>query len=233
MRFFIVAILAILLMIACTSTEIGNSSDVNPETIYTEYVVNYDGGDSVGCFLQYRFAGENGTTLVLSNPSGVEIDGKALTVDSSTFSGAFYQKRFPVIGFEGTHTIKYTDINGQSIYTKFDFQKIEVIDTPGNIEKDDDFTLYINNITTQDVINICIRDTSATTSDLYLNLNPINDKVVISSSHLKLLKEGPCTVSVKRQIRKALDQATKQGGMITFNYFIKEWDVVLGTDKGM
>src|SRR6478735_6391121 len=93
---------------SCSSNEIGNSKDVNPETIYLDYEIYYDNGDdSVSCYLQYRFAGENGTTLVLNSPAGVSIDGNNIPVDSNNISGAFYLKNFYAKNFTGKHNITY------------------------------------------------------------------------------------------------------------------------------
>jgi len=71
-------------LLACTSNEIGNSKDVNPDTIWFDYRISgEEGKEEVTTMLQFRFGGENGTTLVLNEPAGVELDGARIKGDSS------------------------------------------------------------------------------------------------------------------------------------------------------
>ncbi|MBK5271605.1 MAG: hypothetical protein JJE22_11400, partial [Bacteroidia bacterium] len=82
----------ILFLFSCSSNEIGGSKDVNPETIWFDYQVwGEEGHDNMTVMLQYRFAGENGTTLVLDEPSKVELDGEIIKADSSKITGAYYE----------------------------------------------------------------------------------------------------------------------------------------------
>jgi hypothetical protein len=66
---FIVSILAsisIFSLFCCTSDEIGNSKDVNPDAVFFDYEIwAEEGKDDVTVNLQYRMGGKNGTTLVL------------------------------------------------------------------------------------------------------------------------------------------------------------------------
>ncbi|MBS1656251.1 MAG: hypothetical protein JSU05_15470, partial [Bacteroidetes bacterium] len=65
---------AICLQPSCASNEIGNAKDVNPDAIFFDYKIWGDESKDIAtCMLQYRFAGPNGTTLVLEDPSKVEI----------------------------------------------------------------------------------------------------------------------------------------------------------------
>jgi hypothetical protein len=49
---------------SCTSNEIGNSKDVNPDAVFFDYEVwAEEGKEDVTVNLQYRMGGKNGTTL--------------------------------------------------------------------------------------------------------------------------------------------------------------------------
>mgnify|MGYP001588509514 FL=1 len=73
-----------LVFCSCNSNEIGKEKDVDPESIYFDYQVKgEEGDDHVTVLLQYRFAGENGTTLTIDEPGKVEFDGEVIKVDSS------------------------------------------------------------------------------------------------------------------------------------------------------
>ena len=89
-------------LFSCSSNEIGGSKDVNPETIYFDYkVCGEEGDEDVTVMLQYRFAGQNGTTLVLEDSAKVELDGQLIRVDSSKMTGAFYEVIRPAKDFIG------------------------------------------------------------------------------------------------------------------------------------
>ncbi|HEY6506043.1 MAG TPA: hypothetical protein VIZ28_18840, partial [Chitinophagaceae bacterium] len=108
---------------SCTSNEIGNSKDVNPESVYFDYRVwgDEESGD-ITVKLQYRFAGPNGTTLVLEEPGKVELDGVKIPVDSSLMSGAYYEMTKTVKEFTGRHTIVFTDPAGKEYKEEFSFR---------------------------------------------------------------------------------------------------------------
>src|SRR5215813_15531708 len=114
---------AVTLIASCTSNEIGNSKDVNPESIYFDYRIwgDEDAG-YITARLQYRFAGPNGTTLLLENPSKAEFDGVAIKADSSKMNGAYYEVTKPVKEFAGKHTIVFTDRDGKQYKEEFNFQ---------------------------------------------------------------------------------------------------------------
>ncbi|TMI95592.1 MAG: hypothetical protein E6H08_06015, partial [Bacteroidetes bacterium] len=84
-------IVSLVFLFSCTSNEIGNSKDVNPDAVFFDYEVSSDNDSSdVTVNLQYRMGGENGTTLVLNEPSKVLLDGEQLEADSAKVTGAFY-----------------------------------------------------------------------------------------------------------------------------------------------
>src|SRR5437764_14568979 len=109
--FSIIFLLPIFLF-SCTSNEIGNSKDVNPESIYFDYKVRGDERDSsVTLYLQYRMGGPNGTTLIMSPPEKVQLDSEVIPVDSARLTGAYYEIQKPSQSFAGRHSILFTDIN--------------------------------------------------------------------------------------------------------------------------
>jgi hypothetical protein len=49
--------------------------------------------ETVKVFVVFRFACSNGTTLVLSKPSQIELNNGTLKVDSNDFCGAYYKDK--------------------------------------------------------------------------------------------------------------------------------------------
>ena len=214
--------------IACSSNEIGFSKDVNPGTVYMDYYISYtEGEDSVNCFLQYRFAGENGTTLVLSEPSTVKIDGNEIKVDSSDFSGAYYEKKFAVGSFTGDHTIAFTDMNGKTRTEVFNFHRIKVANDIFSANKQCDLVLNFEHLQPEDIIEVNITDTSGTTDDIKIAAQPVNGKLIISAAQLQGISDGPCKLEIYKSSSNNLQQATAEGGRIRFIHVIKETSVEL------
>ncbi len=119
------------LISGCTSNEIGESKDVSQETIYQQYNVSYKEGDkNATVYSQFRFAGDNGTTLVLTTPAGIQFDEVSLAVDSSEYDGAFYKKNFPGESFYGDHLFRYTDINKKRFENRFFIGPFKLVNIP-------------------------------------------------------------------------------------------------------
>jgi len=96
----IIASISIFSLFSCTSNEIGNSKDVNPEAVFFDYEVwAEEDKEDVTVNLQYRMGGKNGTTLVLDEPSKVILDGEQLKVDSAKVTGAYYEVQRPLASF--------------------------------------------------------------------------------------------------------------------------------------
>jgi hypothetical protein len=215
-------------VIACSSNEIGFSKDVNPETIFMDYHVNYaEGEDSADCLLQYRFAGENGTTLVLSEPSTVKIDGIELRADSSDFAGAYYEKKFAAAAFEGNHVIAFTDMHGKIRTEVFNFHRIRLANDILSANKQRDLVLNFEYLQQEDMIEVNISDTSGATEDIKIAAKPVNGKLAVTAAQLQTLSIGPCKLEIYKSISKPLQQQTAEGGKISIIHVIKQTSVEL------
>src|SRR5258706_7742840 len=147
--------LSLILLASCTSNEIGSVKDVNPESIYFDYRV---WGDEDAGFmtvrLQYRFAGPNGTTLLLENPAKAEVDGVAIKADSSKMNGAYYEVTRPVKEFTGQHTIVFTDVNGKQYKEGFSFQPLDLKTNIPKIVKRSDLVFDVSGLAPKDFVRV-------------------------------------------------------------------------------
>ncbi len=117
-------IISIIIMAACSSNEIGESKDVAQDKIYQAYSISYSEGNSnAEIYCQFRFAGKNGTTLVLNKPSQVQFDGEKLPVDSGAASGAYYRVYKSASNFFTKHTLIYTNTDGKKNGEQFFFRQ--------------------------------------------------------------------------------------------------------------
>lgn len=214
--------------VACTSNEIGYSKDVNPETIYMDYNILYkEGGDSITCLLQFRFAGENGTTLVLSSPSKVSIDGKEIKADSSDFSGAYYERKFSAATFTGDHSIEFTDVNSKTRQEVFNFRRTRLASNILSVNKQTDLVLKFDNTDEHDIMEVNISDTSGATDDIKIKAKPFAGKLTINAAQLQSLSSGPCSISIYKSVAQLLQQPTTEGGRLVIDYIIKEAEIEL------
>ena len=223
MRKYVPFFLAIILIISCSSGEIGNSKDVNPETIYISYNVRYEEGmDAVECLAQYRFAGEDGTTLILNNPAKIKFDNKTLAVDSNTnYSGAYYLYSYAWADFSGTHEWTYTDATGK-IYTQtFEFIPFHLSEEiPKEIASNKNIEIKIFGLKNGDSIHCVIEDTVFNTIDIDADFLLKNNSIIIPSSLLQNLCAGTLQIKISNHYITPLQQPTREGGVMEYYFGI-------------
>jgi hypothetical protein len=211
-----------IVLAACTSNEIGSSKDVTPETVYFDYRVWGDEqSDNVTVKLQYRFAGENGTTLVLEDPSHVELDGQKIAVDSSKMSGAYYEMNLPALDFAGQHTIVFTDMAKKVYKEEFDFSIISFKKPfPATINRQD-LEIELDGTAPEDYVRLLLTDTSSFSKGID-RIDTIKDgRILISRADLENLHNGPISLEIIKEDEKLLKQATKEGGRLSLSYGLK------------
>ena len=116
---------AIVFISSCASNEIGHSKDVNQDEIHQGYSVSYDEEkNETDIHVFFRFAGPNGTTLILDAPSKVEMDGTPLQKDENTGVGCYYFKKVNVNLPDKEYVFTFTDINGKKFENKLNFRNM-------------------------------------------------------------------------------------------------------------
>ena len=176
-----------ILVIACSSNEIGNSKDVNPQTVYIDYSVEHEENNpTVSCIAQFRFAGKNGTTLILNEPAKIELDGKKMQLDSSSSSGAFYSLSENVTAFEGKHELIYTDAANKVYHQQFTFHPLNLKSTiANNLSKKQNLIIGFSDQNENNVIAISIEDTAQKTENID-KMDTIKNGHIIIQNFLKL-----------------------------------------------
>lgn len=210
------------LLLACNSSEIGDSKDVNPESIYIDYQVIYNENlDSVNCFLQYRFGGKSGTTLVLTPPSHVTFNGENIIVDSSPLLGAFYRKRFLRVGFEGTNTIQFTDSKNQMHEETFHFVPFSCTKAPTVFRQTDSLVFTFDGVKNNDAILFEIVDTSSESPNMDSTLFIKNNKLTIPATAFTKLSLGLLDFKFQKKQDQPLKNPMAEGGEFSFQYILK------------
>ncbi|MBL7738017.1 MAG: hypothetical protein JNK14_02275 [Chitinophagaceae bacterium] len=219
---FLVLISTVLILAGCTSNEIGNLKDVNPESIYFDYTVwgDEESGE-VTVKLQYRFAGPNGTTLVLDDPSKVELDGVAISVDSSKMNGAYYEVTRPVKEFAGKHSIVFTDPNKKQYKEEFHFQPIQLVTQLPAVITRGDMVLEVQGLAPKDYVRILMTDTAFYSEGIARVDTVENGRIHISKEALSRLTSGPVHLQLSREDEKWVKNGTREGGRLSVSYGLK------------
>lgn len=216
-------LLATIMLAGCNSNEIGSSKDVTPETIYFDYHVTGDEElADVTIKAQYRFGGPNGTTLVLDEPSKVELDGKMITVDSSKFDGAFYETTRPIEQMmEGSHSLVFTDLNKKQFREEFEFPVFSLISNPPKTVSRGDLIFELEGLKNEDYIRILMTDTAFNTRGIDRTDTVKNGRITITKADLENLTNGPIQLEFYKEDEKPLKEATREGGKMYIFYGLK------------
>jgi hypothetical protein len=209
-------------LISCNSNEIGSSKDVNPEAIYFDYKIWGDeGNENLTVKLQYRFGGENGTTLTMEKPAKVQLDGEIIVVDSTKMSGAFYEVEKSIEKFKGEHTITFTAFNEKKYSEKFRFQPLSLKTQLPAVLKRGKLLLEVDGLAAKDFVRVILTDTSFTSEGVN-RLNKVNNgQVIITEDDLKNLVNGPIQLELIKEEVKPIKNRTREGGRLSISYGLK------------
>ena len=215
---------------ACTSNEIGDSKDVAQDKIYQEYNVSYaEGDEKLTASAVFRFAGSNGTTLVLNKPSKVELDDELIKVDSNDLSGAFYElNKFPAQWF-GKHQWKFTDLSNQTYTNDFSFDEFKWDNPPSSTIKSKQLVLHFNTIelNADDYIEVNSVETDSSFSITQKANQTKPFTVTIPVAQLQRQKQPFLKLEVTRVQKIKLINNTAEGGEFITRYSLKPVSVQL------
>ncbi len=203
-----------IIQLSACDEEIGNSKDVNPETIYFEYSISQEEKNDADLLLRFRFAGPNGTTLVLNKPSEIRFDDMLLLLDSSEGMGACYAKTIPYNQLDGTHEIIFIGIDGKRYVNSFNWQNMACkSQIPETIGQENIFIAITGGIT-GDELKVSISDTSFNTDNAELFLRIANGGLNIPGDAFAVQKEGPISISIDKYSETPLAKTTTEGGTL-------------------
>ncbi len=207
---------------SCNSNEIGSSQDVNPESIYFDYMIwGEESSDHLTIKLQYRFGGENGTTLTMEDPAKVELDNEPISVDSSRMNGAFYEIQKPVKKFTGDHIITFTAYNKKQYREKFSFQPLFLRTVLQERMKRGDMILEVDGIQREGLVRVILTDTLFASEGINRVDTIKNGQIVITKEDLETLVSGPVQLELIKEEDRSLENSTREGGRISISYGLK------------
>lgn len=224
MRTIIIPFLALLLLLgaSCTSSEIGNSKDVNPDAVFFDYKIwSEEGKEDAVVKLQYRMGGPDGTTLVLNEPSKVFLDGKELPVDSTKFEGAYYEFVQPLAQFAGKHTIRFIDLNGKKFEEEFEFRPFSLDPDIADTITRSDLVFSFKGLEDGQPVQVWMSDTLYSSDDINELDTVRQGKIAVSSAQLSKLANGPVNLLFTWESEKVLNETAREGGLLRKTYSLR------------
>lgn len=215
----------LLVFLNACSVDTTSSDQVSQDEIHQNYSLRYDEEDqTISSRATYRIGGPTGTTVKLEAPSRVTFNGTEL--DHRNFLGTYYTtvSKGPILGnYEWT----YTD-NNNKVYTN--------VVTAGTI----DLTTNINRVRfgRDLIINYSAASLEAgervggslRSAERSISAEPYGSggSLRFKSEDIAKLPAGNVKLGLSRSKQLNLQNATKEGGGIYFEYLTK--DVVLTLD---
>lgn len=224
----LVLIAFVFMFSACSSNEIGESKDVTQDKIYQSYSINYtEGNANAEMYCQFRFAGKNGTTLVLNAPSQIQFDGEIIKVDSSDGSGAYYNIIRPINNFYGKHGFVFTNVDNKQFTNDFLFDSFKLTTVPASVSKKQDFIVSFETAALQpsDYIEISASNTDSSFSITHHATD--GNAITIPAQELQRQKGKELMLEATLYRKITLQQNTAEGGQITVRYTLKPITVLL------
>lgn len=210
-------LMVVAIFVSCSSSEIAESKDVNQKTIYQTYSVSYDASakDTYYVWAQFRFGGNKGTTLKLSEPSNVTVNGTKMDERQSDFYGCSYETSISstnkfTFTFTDTEKIKYINsISVNSVKPKeiksFNVDKDFVLYWKGSkLEKNEQMTAYIE-------------DSEGNRAEVNTDIIG-TDYVILKPEDMQFLVAGNGQIYFVRSASFSTQQSADEGGNIYYEY---------------
>lgn len=214
---FSMLVIVALITYGCASSEIADSKDVNQKKIHQSYSVTYDaaGDDSYAVWAQYRFGGNKGTTLKLSEPSTVTINGETMEENQSDFYGCSYEAKIKgtnKFSFKFIDTEKTEYVNTITVLSA-EPKEVKVI----NADRETNIYWIGNKLEKNETVTVIIEDNAGARAEASTDIVG-TDYVVVKPEDLQFLVNGDGQIYFQRIKSLSTQQAADEGGSIWCEY---------------
>lgn len=219
-KIFIVALVFVFIH-SCASNEIGHSKDVNQDEINQGYFIEYDEAtDKTEITAFFRFAGANGTTLILDPPSTFRMNGQALDLKETKEAGAYYYKRLNGKLPDGEYNFDFTDLHQKSFKNKSHWKNMGVASVTDTFSHREGLLINFNDDPEgqKEEVTVTISDTANSITETINHVN--RRKIRIDGNKLKTL-HGQIEISIRRSGQFTLKNQTHAGGYFSTDYRLK------------
>lgn len=222
-RIWLLSFLSVTVVTLCFSChDISGNREITPKSIYFDYRVW--GDEDAGYMtvrLQYKLGGPGGTTIVLSSPAKVELDGTIIKVDSTKMNGAYYEVTKPVREFTGSHTIVLTDKDGKQHKEEFSFQPIRFKNNFPTEFRRADLPIDLEGLSEQDYVRLMLSDTVRFSKGIDRIDTVHNGHIVITRDALEKVASGPVHLELAKESERRIRDGISNIGLLSISYELR------------
>lgn len=203
--------------ISCASSEIADSKDVNQAKIYQSYSVYFDAEspDLYRLTAQFRFGGDKGTTLRLSDPSKVTANTIEMEEKSDSFSGCYYETN---IKESGEFTFNFIDTENKEYVNSISLNPVTA-KTVDLINADSKTSIYWEGrpLAANEDMTLTLCDNEGNCASALTDVVG-SDYVVISVEEMSNLVSGKGSYYLTRKYYNSIKNAADEGGNMYTEY---------------
>lgn len=216
----VICLMISIIFINCKSTEVADSADVNQDKIYQSYNVTYNEEENtITTKAVFRFGGTNGTTLILSDPSNIIINGEEMKGGEEFLQGYLYREN----NFKKKYTefeFIFTDTENKKYKNSLKIELIEFVDLPDTIRKSQTNIIAWKGAPIQSNETVMLLIKTGETSDITISSDIKGaNSISIDTASISNLSTGLANIQIVRKISKVLSESGDIGGVISGNYY--------------
>ena len=191
------------------------------DDLYLDYQVSgNEDNEMLTVLLQFHRGSQHGSTVLLDQPSRVELDGTVVSADSTVITGPFYEVQRPLSDFAGSHQIIFIASSGKEYREEFVFQPVSLLNAVPDTIRRGDLVLELGGLKKGDRVRILMTDTSFTGEGINRIDTPENGRLIIPRQELNAVLSGPVNLEIIKETETRLKKAPA-GGRLFVSYGLK------------
>ena len=209
----------LMILISCSEED---TALPDPGQLYLDYKISgEEGNPDATIHLRFRVGGPDRRTVALPKNASVIFDGQTLPVDSTEYTGTYYETQRRLDSLTGIHTILFKDWNGKEYKEEFSFNKFSLqSELPDTIIRGD-LEFIFTSADTDFPVLIVLTDTTFETRDINENRNVTNNRLTITAEELQFVSDGPIFMEILKEEDLGLKNPTGKGGKLIVSYGLK------------
>lgn len=208
-----VTLISALWLYSCVSGEIADSKDVAQSQIYTKYYISMEEGQKNALVeVVFRFGGSKGTSLILTEPSKVSVNGKKLNGTERFLTGYYYSEllRQPD---DYQYVFDFQDYEGKTYTNHFKLYPVSFKKIP-EFNKNMSTLIELNGppLVKNEKLELVITDTSGKECKITNSVEG-SLSIMVKPEDIKEFNDGDCKVYIIREISAKPENCPEIGGI--------------------
>lgn len=189
------------------------SKNVDQDKIWTYYELHYNEGENVTyATATFRFSNENGTKLLLTEPSSVTVDNTDMEWDEDN---AYYIKEFS--GLKASASFNWVDLDGNSFTNDIEIRDIAFQDPVSNLHFEDSITSFMwagLALDSSESVSLVIDGVGATDTRVFTVDSVGATTITFDSLALSQIDSGMVKMVLNKRYSPELAEQTTRGGLL-------------------